>query len=102
VTEGPAGDLLPRQVQDELRRLGERWRTLPLAQALQYAGRVHALAQDLADRVAAREGRASVPVPDLGPGVLVDQLRVLAYDATAAGLAAGLAEELAALRRDLA
>ena len=99
---GPAGNVLPRDVQDELQRLGERWRTLPLAQALSYAGPVRALAQSLADRVAAAQDRAVVAVPDLGPGVLLDQVRVLAYYAAVAGLAEGLAGELAALLRALA
>lgn len=97
----PAGSPVPRRAQDELRRLGERWRTLPLAQALRYAGQVLALAQSLADRVAVAEGRSTVTVPDLGPAVLVDQVRVLSFDASAAGLADGLADELAGLRRAL-
>ena len=62
---------------------------------------VHALVQSLADRVAQAQGAPSVDVPDLGPAVVMDQLRVLVFDASAAGLSDGLAEELAALRGTL-
>lgn len=42
------------------------------------------------------------PVPDLGPAVVLDQLRVMAFDAVQAGLDHLLAERLADLRRTLA
>jgi hypothetical protein len=53
--------------------------------------RVRLLLEDLADPA----------VPDLGPGVLMDQLTVLVYDACEAGRADGLDERLADLRRSL-
>ncbi|MGB8383627.1 MAG: hypothetical protein WCG47_20655 [Dermatophilaceae bacterium] len=98
---GSPASPVPQGVQDELRRLGERWQQLPRTQALRYAGRVHALVQALADRVAQAQRAPSVDVPDLGPAVVMDQLRVLAYDAAAAGVGDGLEEALAALRRAL-
>ena len=89
----------------------ERWHQLPLDHALSRLGLVRDLVQALADRNASAAGRASCPVPDLGPAVAVDQLRVMAYDACA--LAQGcdavtrqeayarLEEDLATLRRAL-
>ncbi len=44
----------------------------------------------------------SAPVPDLGPAVALDQLRVMTFDAVQAGLGQPLAERLADLRRTLA
>lgn len=43
---------------------------------------------------------AGEPLPDLGPSVVMDQLRVVVFDATASddGPPADLAERLAALR----
>jgi len=84
----------------------ERWRQLPLDHALSYAGRVHALVQSLADRVAEVKGIAASAVPDCGPATLMDQLTVMVYDAsTAAGTATAgtstLAHDLASLRREL-
>ncbi len=99
---GSPASPVPRGVQVELQRLGERWQTLPLTQALRYAGSVHSLVQSLAERVARAGGTSVEHVPDLGPAVVLDQLRVLVYDACAAGLGAGLEEALAALRRALA
>lgn len=37
-------------------------------------------------------------LPDLGPAVVMDQLRVVVHDACSEGRGAGLAERLAALR----
>jgi len=42
--------------------------------------------QGLADAVADAEGRPHTVVPDLGPGTVMDQLTVMAYDAGRAGL----------------
>lgn len=60
---------------------------------------VLALVQRLADLVAAAEGRPHTDVPDLGPAVVMDQLAVMAYDASTAGI--DVSRELAALRGTL-
>ena len=52
------------------------------------------IVQDLADITAGQ------PVPDLGPAVLIDQLRVLVWDAASAGVPE-LTDRLADLRRSL-
>ena len=108
------GSPLPREVRAELRRVVERWQQLPLNHALSSAGSVRALAQHLADVVAASGeptgGAAGRPgllrsdglLPELGPAVLMDQLTVTVYDACAAGLDGGVAEQLVRLRRQLA
>jgi hypothetical protein len=72
--------------QVELGRLVERWRQLPLDQALSRTPAVRPVVQQLADAVADVEGRPRVPVPDLGPGVVMDQLTVMVFDAAEAGL----------------
>jgi hypothetical protein len=79
----------------------DRWRQLPLDHALSYAGRVRALVQSLADRVAETTGAQVSAVPDLGPATLMDQLTVLVLDASAADVASTLAQDLANLRRAL-
>ena len=95
------GSPTPQEVSDELRRVAERWQQLLLGHALSRLGMVRDLVQDLADRVAVSRGRASVPVPDLGPAVVMDQLAVMVWDASAAGVGADLPERLASLRRAL-
>jgi hypothetical protein len=104
---------VPADVGTELQRVVERWRQLPLAHALSYAGRVRALVQSLADRVAAATGDPASEVPDLGPATLMDQLTVMVYDASATatrstaarsiatGATSTLADDLASLRREL-
>jgi hypothetical protein len=79
----------------------QRWQQLPLDHALSYAARVHALVQSLADGVAQATGVPAAEAPDFGPATLMDQLTVMVYDASAAGLTATLAVDLAGLRRDL-
>ena len=87
----------------------QRWLQLPLDHALSYAGQVRALVQSVADRVAAASGTLAAPVvPDLGPATLMDQLTVLVYEASATASSTGtptltssLAQDLAALRREL-
>lgn len=69
-----------------------RWRELPLDHALSRVPTVRLLLDELAG------GRL---VHDLGPAVVMDQLTVLVYDTCEAGGAAGLAERLAELRREL-
>lgn len=99
---------VPQGVLTELQRVVERWHQLPLDHALSYVGRVRALVQSLADGVAEARGIPASAVPDLGPATLMDQLTVLAYDASATAASAGtstltsvLAQDLATLRRDL-
>jgi hypothetical protein len=85
--------------QVELGRLVERWQQLSLDQALSCAPAVRPVVQQLADAVADVEGRPRVPVPDLGPGVVMDQLTVMVFDAAEAGL--DPTAELRDLRRAL-
>jgi len=91
----------PRPVATELRRVAERWKQLPLDDALRSADDVRGLVQRLADRVAVAAGEPPARVPDLGPAVLMDQLAVMVHDACVAGLAPGVAADLAGLRRTL-
>ena len=89
---------MAQAVQLELQRVVDRWRQLPLDHALPAV-------RELVDRLAALGAGAGEAVPpDLGPGVVMDQLAVVVYDASAApGCDAGsLAAELADLRRRLA
>jgi len=85
---------LPDDVSRELERVVRRWRELPADRALTASGAVREVVQDLADATAGR------PVPDLGPAVLIDQLRVLVWDAASAGVPE-LADRLADLRRTI-
>ncbi|CCH73508.1 hypothetical protein [Nostocoides australiense] len=89
---------LPEAVADELTRLVRRWQALPLDQALSFSAPVRALAQQYA---AARH--PGIPLPDLGPAVLPDQLTVVLYDALAAGdvTPAAAHADLVGLRRTL-
>ncbi|QDO89743.1 hypothetical protein FNH13_16535 [Ornithinimicrobium ciconiae] len=90
------------QIETELRRVVRRWQQLPLGHALSVSPRVREVAQGLADEVACEVGMPLTPVPDLGPAVLMDQLRVMVYDHGQAGLdPVPLAATLTALRRDL-
>ncbi|MEO6019758.1 MAG: hypothetical protein ABIP45_05870 [Knoellia sp.] len=85
---------LPEDVSRELERVVRRWRELSADRALAASSNVRELVQDLADVTAAQQ------VPDLGPVVLIDQLRVLVWDAASAGVP-DLAERIAELRRAL-
>jgi len=88
------------EIGTELGRVVRRWQQLPLDHALSVSPQVRELVQRLADRVATAEGMPITPVPDLGPAVLMDQLRVMVYDHGEAGLdPVPLADELTALRR---
>ncbi|CAN5477660.1 hypothetical protein BH23ACT6_BH23ACT6_01500 [soil metagenome] len=79
-----------------------RWQQLPLDRALSASAMVRELVQRLADEVAAASGMPSHPVPDLGPAVLMDQLRVMVFDYQDAGLPPQpLAADLGDLRRSL-
>lgn len=77
-----------------------RWQMLPLDHASAHLPRVRGVLHDLADAV-----HPGQRVPDLGPGVVMDQLTVLVYDvfaAAPAGPAAGRAlAALEGLRRSL-
>ncbi|KGN33006.1 hypothetical protein N802_15600 [Knoellia sinensis KCTC 19936] len=85
---------LPDDVSRELERVVRRWRELPADRALAASGAVQEVVRDLADATAGQ------PVPDLGVAVLIDQLRVLVWDAASAGVP-DLADRLAELRRTL-
>lgn len=86
----------------ELERVVRRWQQLPLDRALPAVPGVAGVVQALADAVADAQGMPHAPVPDLGPAVLMDQLRVMAYDWRAVGLDEEvLAHRLTALRRTL-
>lgn len=86
----------------ELERVVRRWQQLPLDRALLAFPQVRALVQDLADGSARASNLPLTPVPDLGPGVVMDQLRVMVHDWRRAGLAEdALGQRLTALRRSL-
>jgi hypothetical protein len=86
----------------ELERVVRRWQQLPLDRALPAVPGLRAAVQALADAVSDATGMPRDPVPDLGPGVLPDQLRVMVHDWRAEGLAeTELAQRLTALRRAL-
>lgn len=91
-----------RTVGTELERVVRRWQQLPLDRALLAVAGVAGLVQELADAVADAQGIEREFVPDLGPAVLMDQLRVMVYDWRAAGLdEQDLAARLTSLRRVL-
>ena len=95
-------DPVDHTVGTELERVVRRWQQLPLDRVLPAVPEVSALVQTLADETALARGSDPVPVPDLGPAVLMDQLRVMVYDWQAAGLSQDdLADRLTALRRSL-
>lgn len=79
---------VPGDVAAELDRAALRWQQLPLDRAVAASEGVHALLADLAGE----------RVPDLGPAAVIDQLRVVVYDACAKGEVPGLAGRLASLR----
>ena len=92
---------MAQAVQLELQRVVDRWRQLPLDRALRCLPAVRARV----DRLAALGHGSGAPVPpDLGPGVVMDQLTVVLYDASAAPGSdpSSLAADLVALRRELA
>lgn len=90
------------RVGTELERVARRWQQLPLDRALPAVPAVREVVQSLADETGAATGLAPTAVPDLGPAVLMDQLRVMVHDWRAAGLPEDeLAACLTALRRTL-
>lgn len=70
----------------------ERWQQLPLDHALSRMPVVRQLVEALA---------GTPEVPDLGPGVLMDQLQVMVWDARDAVAPTELARRLADVRRAL-
>lgn len=89
-------------VDRELERVARRWQQLPLDRAEGAYHGVLGVVQELADAVSTTTGMEPETVPDLGPGVVIDQLRVMVYDWRQAGMpAAELAARLSALRRAL-
>lgn len=81
--------MIPQDVESELGRAVRRWRQLPLDRAAEALPAVHALLADLAGE----------ELPDLGPAVVMDQLRVVVFDACGSeGGGAGIAQALASLR----
>lgn len=100
-------DPVPPEARRELARLADRWVTLPVGQARGAAPAVRDLAVAYVEEVTPGAGAT---LPDLGPGVVIDQLVVATHDAAVARRASpgdpaprleGLADDLAALRRRL-
>lgn len=73
-----------------------RWHQLPLGHALSCMPSVRVVVQQLADLGAQRRGRAAVPVPELGPEAVMDQLTVMVFDVFAAGPAESAEAAMAA------
>ena len=88
-------DVLDAAARVELDRIRRRWSELSLSRAQEAAPDLRAVVEE----VAALTGDGDVP--DLGPGVLADQLSVVVWDACAAGRGDGIAETLTDLRRAL-
>lgn len=81
--------MIPDDVASELGRAVRRWQQLPLDRAAEALPGVHALLAELAGE----------PLPDLGPAVVMDQLRVVVFDVCSSeGSPPRLAERLTALR----
>lgn len=81
--------MIPDDIATELGRAVRRWQQLPLDRAADALPGVLTLCADLA-------GEA---LPDLGPGVAMDQLRVVVFDACRGeGSPPHLAQRLAELR----
>jgi hypothetical protein len=102
------GSPVPQEVSDELKRVVERWRQLPLDHALSRMPLTADLVQRLADDVAESRNRTREQVPDLGPAGLMDQLTVMVHDHCAAFDAArpgtrvsDVAAELSGIRQAL-
>lgn len=100
-------DPVPAAARTELERLGRRWQTLPLAQALLAAPALRQLAQQYADELAThadRPGEPAAQIPDLGPATSYDQLVVLVYEVARSRAGRdrdALVEDLARVRREL-
>ncbi len=92
---------MAQDVQLELQRVVDRWRQLPIDSALRCLPAVRERVGRLATL---GSGNGATVPPDLGPAVVMDQLTVVLYDASAVPGSdpAGLAADLVALRRELA
>ena len=90
-------DVVAPEARVELDRIRRRWAELPVDRA---EARMPVLRGLLAD-LAPRSTPVAVPVPDLGPAVVVDQLTVLVWDAYAAEGGDGIPQLLTEARRDL-
>ena len=91
----------PMTSEVEVRRIVRRWQELEPAADSAAADRVRAFAQQLADATHRSHGDEPVPLPDLGPAVLIDQLRVTVHDAQQIGDEVDLAAGLTELRRTI-
>ncbi|UJH70605.1 hypothetical protein [Ornithinimicrobium sp. INDO-MA30-4] len=102
---GSSADQSPSEVVDvEIERLDRRWQQLPLDQALAAFPGLLAAVRQIAEETPWPVGLAArrQAVPDLGPAVAVDQLKVICADYTqVGGQPAWLAAHLTALRRSL-
>lgn len=85
-----------------------RWQQLPLDRALAHVPAVLTALQEIVDATAASPAQAAddgrAPrLPDLGPAVVPEQVRVVVHDAASSPDAdlTALADHLTALRRDL-
>ena len=96
-TAGSGADVVAPEARVELDRIRRRWAQLPVDRA---EARMPVLRGLLAD-LAPRSTPVAVPVPDLGPAVVVDQLTVLVWDAYAAEGGDGVPQLLTEARRDL-
>ncbi len=72
---------VPAVIRQEVERLGERWRTLPLDQALHHAQALRELARRCEEQLPWHDRHLTEPlVQDLGPECAYDQVSVLVYD----------------------
>jgi len=85
----------------ELRRVSRRWHELPEEAARENASLLRELAQELADTTRTAAGRERLVIPDLGTATLLDQLTVMVYDASRAGLDEQVLRGLTRVRRAL-
>lgn len=88
----------------EIERLDRRWQQLPLDQALDAFPTLMTLIQRIAEATAwpreATVGRRQLP--DLGPAMVINQLKTVVFDYQLQGLdIAWLADRLVAVRREI-
>ena len=96
------GPSASRAADTELERVALRWAQLPVDRALRAYPALRRLVQELADETARVTGQPQETVPDLGPAVVIDQLRVMVYDRREAGIPdEAVRERLRAVRRSL-
>jgi hypothetical protein len=96
------GDPVPDEVRRDLRRIADRWITLPVGDAVGAAASLRRTAAGLVEATAVAAGADPADLPDLGPAVVVDQFVVAVYDACAAGVdRAEVSSVVAEARRSL-